>query len=395
MKKLLALLLAGALTLSMLTACGGSGSKTEEPEAEPTPTPKVWHQNPLTGEEQSFDYPYGIRPVAVMVNNIMSRDTYQSAWPQSGLSQADVIFEMETEGGITRYMALFRDYSKMPVVGPIRSARDQFVQMMFPYSCLYVHDGASTYAKQLLKTYEYENRDLYPNKNIAFRDYTEYNKGLKAFEHTEFTSGQLITAAVESGKYDIDYKEEPVNMFNWVKYDEPARVLDGVDATTIEWHFSSSYAAKMTYDPASGKYTKDHINLASGFSKPMIDAGNNGTNVEFDNILLLWTQIERYPDGILSDVDLAWGGVGYYFNGGKVEKVRWLKGLPHEPLRIVSLDGTETDVEINVGKSYIAMVDLDYFGTYSIDGQIVDVAGDYKPAEEIVVDGEGTESKDE
>ena len=65
----------------------------------------MWHQNPLTGEEKSFDYPEGQRPVAVMVNNIMSANSYQSAWPQSGLSQADVIFEMETEGGITRYMA--------------------------------------------------------------------------------------------------------------------------------------------------------------------------------------------------------------------------------------------------------------------------------------------------
>ena len=389
MKKFLTVLLSGIMMAGLFTACTSGGEVTSQPE--PEPTPKVWYQNPLTGEEQSIDYPYGVSPVAVMVNNIMSRDSYQSAWPQSGLSKADVVYEMETEGGITRYMALFRDWTKMPVVGPIRSARDQFVQLMMPMGCLYVHDGASTYAKDLMERYGYWDRDLQPNKNIAFRDLTEYNKGLKAKEHTEFTSGQLIDEAINSGKYDIDHYDEPMNMFEWVKYDEPARVLDGVDVSAIEWRFSNSYAAKMTYNAESNKYTKEHINLASNFSKPLIDAGENGAPVEFDNVFVLWTQIERYPDGILSDVSLAWGGIGYYFNGGKVEKVRWMKGEPHEGLRIVSLDGTETNVLINVGKSYIAFVDLDYFGTYMLDGVAVDSAGDYKPVEDLPVE-EGVEA---
>ena len=153
----------------------------------------------------------------------------------------------------------------------------------------------------------------------------------------------------------------------------------------------NSYAAKMTYNPETNKYTKEHINLASNFAKPLIDAGNNGVPVEFDNVFVLWTQIERYPDGILSDVSLAWGGIGYYFNGGKVEKVRWMKGEPHQPLRVVSLDGTETDVLINPGKSYISFVDLDYFGAYMLDGVVVDSAGDYKPVEDLPVE-EGVEA---
>ncbi len=392
MKKFLSLLLATITMAAVLTGCGTGGTPDVQPT--PEPTPKVWYQNALTGEEQSIDYPLGYSPVAVMVNNIMSRDSYQSAWPQSGLSKADVVFEMETEGGITRYMALFRDWTKMPVVGPIRSARDQFVQIMMPFGCLYVHDGASIYAKNMLEMYDYYDKDLQPNKGIAFRDLTEYNKGLKAKEHTEFTSGQLVDEAINSGKYDLDLHGEPQQLFEWVKYDEPARVLEGVEVSEIEWRFSNSYAAKMTYNPETNKYTKEHINLAWNFSNPLIDAGNNGVPVEFDNVLVLWTQIERYPDGVLSDVSLAWGGVGYYFNGGKVEKVRWMKGQPYEKLRIVSLDGTETDVLINTGKSYVAFVDLDYFGAYMMDGVAVDSAGDYKPVEDMPVE-EGVESTDD
>ncbi len=388
MKKVLSLVLAAVTVMGIFTGCV-SGN---EPTVEPTPTPKVYYQNPLTGEEQAVDYPYGNRPVAVMVNNIMSGDSSQSAWPQHGMSKADVVFEMETEGGITRYMALFRDWTKMGVVGPIRSARDQFVQMMLPYSCLYVHDGASTYAKAMLETYKYAQKDLIPKFGVAYRDYALAPNKVK--EHTEFTSGELITEAINGGKYEIDAYEEPVNhLFKWVKYDEPARVLDGVDVSKIDWYFSNAYAATMNYNAETGKYTKEHRNLYSKFSKPLIDASNGNAPVEFDNVFVLWTQIERYPDGVLSKVDLAWGGVGYYFNGGKVEKVRWMKGDAHQPLRIVTLDGSETDIEINIGKSYVAVVDLDYFGTFAMNDEVVDVAGDYKPVEDIEIQG-GVEAED-
>ena len=132
----------------------------------------------------------------------------------------------------------------------------------------------------------------------------------------------------------------------------------------------------------------------SNFSHPMVDGNKDNRPVEFDNAFVLWTTIERYPDGILSNVNLSWGGIGYYFNGGKVEKVRWLKGEPNEPLRIVSLDGTETDIKVNPGKSYVAIVSLDYFGTYSFDGQVVDSSGDYTPVEEIEAE-EGQEATEE
>ncbi|MBO4359803.1 MAG: DUF3048 domain-containing protein [Eubacteriaceae bacterium] len=394
MKKFFALALAAVISVSAMTACvKGTENKDKEepsaPEKTVTEVPKVYYQNPLNGEEQDIDYPWGQHCVAVMVNNIMS-DSFQSAWPQRGISDADLIFEMETEGGITRYMAIFRDYTEMPVVGPIRSARDQFVQNMMPYQALYVHDGGSTYAKQMLKDWGWDNRDIYPNSGATFRDTSLY--GQRAMEHTEFTSGALITKAVNNPKLGFNTYFEPRNVFNWVKYDQEPRVLNGQDVSEIYWRFSNSYSATMTYHPETGKYTKVHTNIGKRWSNQMVDGLRGNAPVEFDNVLILWTEITRYPDGILSKVDLAFGGVGFYFNGGKVEKVRWLKGQPLEPLRIVSLDGTEQDIEINIGKTYVAFVDLDYFGAFSFDGELVDAYGDYIPESEMEVDEGGQEA---
>ena len=62
--------------------------------------------------------------------------------PQSGISQADIIYEAVTEGGVTRLMALYSNLSKVPYVGPVRSARTQFVEMMLPLNAVYVHIGS-------------------------------------------------------------------------------------------------------------------------------------------------------------------------------------------------------------------------------------------------------------
>lgn len=388
MKKTVALRIFAMLISICFSAC----TKRTEPSQSDDSEPPAATVNPLTGLERGEDYKYGARPVAVIVNNIMSRDEYQSAWPQSGLSEADIIYEMETEGGITRYMAIFRDYGRMPVTGPVRSARDQFVQMMIPFGSLFVHDGCSTYAQALLDRFAYADKDLTPDKGVTFRDLTLYNRGLKAYEHTEYTSGKLISDAIADESNGLSgYYTEPSNAFKWAE--NGTRALKGKEISEIYFNFSKSYRARITYDEATGKYTKEHINIVSDFSKPLVDANLDNAPVEFDNAFVLWTQISRYPDGILSNVSLNFGGVGYYFNGGRMEKVRWIKGGANDPLKIVTLDGTETEIEINPGKSYIAVVSLDYFGTFSLDGELVDAYGDYSTAEEIGTE-QGVESDD-
>ena len=162
MKRTLALLLVFCLVLASLAGCGssssgagrdtGSGSTAQaappEPTATPEPTPVPLNPNPLTGLEKESDFHNGRSPVAVMVNNL-KMSSGNDAFPQWGIGSADIIYEMVTEGGITRMMAVYSDYEKMPKVGPVRSARDQHVQLMLPLGALYVHEGASIFAARM------------------------------------------------------------------------------------------------------------------------------------------------------------------------------------------------------------------------------------------------------
>ena len=380
MKKIVSLILIMLLAMSLFVACGSDPLITDgdntNPTAEatptPSPTPEPLYPEPLTGLEKDSSYPNDKSPVAVMVNNIKS-SSGNDAFPQWGIGEADLIYEMVTEGGITRLMAVFSDYANMPSVGPVRSARDQHVQMMLPYDALYVHEGASIFAKRMLgegtgvdaydpedfSMYDHRDRDLYLGSdflktgNIVKWDQALRNSG-RSQEMCAYTSGELVSAAVENGADDFG---EPEPIFNFVSYKEPERTPQGGSADSIFVQYSSYYYAGFDYNTAEGVYYKTNTKGDLHIDK------TTGEQLSFENVFVLFTNIVPYSSfghdaGQLSHVDLSQGGYGYYFTNGAYEKVRWIKGLPHEPLRIVDLEGNEIDVAVNPGKSYIGITDL-------------------------------------
>ena len=109
----------------------------------------------LTGAERSTNS----RPVAVMVNNIANSQR-QNARPQRGIGSADLLIEAKVEGGITRLCAVFSDADSIPEVGPIRSGRDQFLQLLMPWDILYYHDGESIFCTQFVSVYGYSGLNI-------------------------------------------------------------------------------------------------------------------------------------------------------------------------------------------------------------------------------------------
>ena len=329
----------------------------QEPQPQPEPeTPAIVTDpsaNPLTGLAKA-DWPEGMRPLAVMLDNV------QAALPQRGLQSADLVYEMVTEGGITRLMAVYSDYTSMPEVGPVRSARDQHVQLMFPLGAMYLHVGGSTYAKALLSQYHYEAKSLDGYFQAGALELDAQRNLTAAIEHCWFTSGELFSQAAAQYRLDTEMDGPQQAVFQFVPYVQEPRVLAGGEASQLYIRFSSYANSAFRYDAEKAQYVK------SQFGAPHLDE-NTGEAVTFDNLLVLFTDTEKYPGGILTKVNFAWGGVGWYFNGGRCEPVRWLKGAPEQPLRIVSADGAETPVEVNPGRTYIAVVGLDMYSYFRIN----------------------------
>ena len=69
-------------------------------------------------------------------------DNNINARPQSGLQEADAVYELLVEGGMTRFLALFLDKSSS-YLGPIRSARPTDPTVIRPFGATLVVSGAT------------------------------------------------------------------------------------------------------------------------------------------------------------------------------------------------------------------------------------------------------------
>jgi hypothetical protein len=117
----------------------------EAPVARPTssPSPKPPPVCPLTGEDIPKGVHIGRAAVAVKVENS------SAARPQSGLEDADIVYEEIVEGGITRFMAIYHctDAKK---IGPVRSARFDDPKIANPYTRVIAFSGGNAIVEREL-----------------------------------------------------------------------------------------------------------------------------------------------------------------------------------------------------------------------------------------------------
>ena len=325
----------------------------------------VYDADVLTGQAHRTNG----RIVGVMVNNI-SNSERQNARPQRGIGSADILIESKVEGGITRLCALFHDANDIPEVGPLRSGRDQFLQLLMPWQTLYYHDGESIFCTQFVNVYQYSGLNIggknYFNTpvhtHVAHRDSRGRNV---AYEHTEFTSGKEIRQAASNAgiglKYDYD-----TTFFRFADYrtGEENAMQGAASGRTVSITHSDHYKTSFRYDPQSRTYKMQMYSRISGKFENTVDE-LNAKQLSFDNLLVCFAPIERYSgdSGDVQQVSYISGGDAYYFSRSAVQHVRWEKASPEHPLLVY--DKTGAQMLFNRGKTYLAIVDDDEWSNFS------------------------------
>lgn len=208
--------------------------------------------NPLTGLTLSNDK-VNNRPIAIMINNL------HSGQPLLGVSEADIMYECPTEGGITRILGVFKDPSSVPAIGSVRSSRPYFISIAKGLDAIYFHLGGSTHAYEILKSGYIDSIDLIKGQ-FMWRDQNRLkNLGL---EHSALTSGERINEGIKSKAFRTQLDE---NYKYSQKFSENSQVLSGSDATKITAVFSGYKSTTFTYDEQNQTY------LISQFNKPQMD----------------------------------------------------------------------------------------------------------------------------
>lgn len=311
-KALVIFILAAILALSAAFALGLFDK--EEP---PAPPQKFYSQ--LTGEELSKEV--SNRPIlAVMIENS------ESARPQTGMDSAGIVFEAVTEGGITRFMALYQEDTPKDI-GPVRSVRPHFVSWLYGFDASIAHVGGSFKALQLV--------DSLRAKTMTQFTYTEPYRRVseRAAPHNVYASPKALRdlqQELEHGK--SQFSDIPRSD------DAPAEMPN---AKKIAIDFSSpSYAVEFRYDKETNSYKRF---LAV---EPHIDADTNKP-ITVKNIVVIKVR------GTNSDTIKAVGnGEAWLFKNGNVQKIRWEKSAHKERIKIVDEMGNE--VPLNRGDTWIA-----------------------------------------
>lgn len=332
-KKILALLL--CLSLFMLAACSKkterlSVDEGEEPQS--SVSEPVLHINPLTGLSDLADGKTDDRPVAIMINNITTAQPVQA-----GLNQADIIYETEVEGGITRLLAVYQDVSKAGTIGTIRSARYAYVDLAMGHNAIYIHHGQDpTYCAPHLK----DTDDI----NISEGNYGFRIKNGLASEHTLYTDGEKLWNGLVKDKVKTERGTSAV----WASFaDEDTPIALENTASSVTVPFSASYKSVFKYDAATGAYTRY-------FKDTLRKDYKTGEATEVKNVFVLLTSISNYPDGKHRNIALE-SGDGYYLVNGTYTAIKWSKGAASNGFKFTKADGSE--LTVNAGSSWVCIAD--------------------------------------
>ncbi len=195
-----------AIAAAITVAAGGCAHHPAIKPAPVTvrlPSPKPLAADPLNGVLMD---PAVLRHrvTAVMIDNYP-----YDARPQSGLHDAEVVYEVEAEGGITRYMALFLAASPSKI-GPVRSARTYFVDLARPYNPLFAHAGENDDVWEPLK--ELRTQGFADMEEIVGTPEAFWRDDVRDMPHNLYTSvARLRKSAPNHGWPDTPYAGAPLN----------------------------------------------------------------------------------------------------------------------------------------------------------------------------------------
>ena len=275
------------------------------------------------------------RPMAVVINNSFG------ALPQSGIAHADIVYEVLAEGSTTRLVAIFQ--SSIPEkIGPVRSARDHFVDFAFNHDAFFVHHGGSPTGYERIRRLLGENAidGMRFEGTVFWRDrsfpYWTSNSQRRAIEHSSYTGKNNLLEHIDSknirGYFNGEAGQNPRYGFRFGAV--PAgqtHVYTNVSRVVIP--FANTIYTAFTMDYATGLYEVSHA-----WGAWMDETTRTQVNVA--NILIQHTAISITDNEGRRNVTTVGRGTGYLIRDGQVFNVTWEKTGHTSPMQWFFEDGT-------------------------------------------------------
>ena len=320
-------------------------SPTEAPTVAPTPTPvptptpeptPVLVPAPLTGA------PVTGAVAAKHVLAIMVDDLY-AARPQSGLSQADVVWHAPAEGGIPRYEAWYQ--SRYPTqVGPIRSSRLYFIAWAAEWKAVYVHAGGSPQAAALDNASKGRGKVVYNADQFRWSKYL-YRVDFRYAPHNVYSDDKNLRKLAKA----VGAKPVPGQKPHWQFAPDAALELRPQGGKIVVPY----RANKITYN--YDRKTNTYKRSVSVEGKQFDAATKPKTRIAPKNVVVIAVRFISLGDKKNRlDGQVTGSGTAWIATNGKTIKGTWRKKTFSGPIRFYRADGTE--VTLTIGQTFVQVV---------------------------------------
>jgi hypothetical protein len=357
--------IASAAAVVVLGAIGGgayaltsSGSATAAPTtttATTAPGHKVTHPKkpvtaavtcPLTG----MPAPGGKVPQRPVLAVKVGNDP--DARPQSGLQDADVVYNTMAEGGITRYIAVFQCNTSTSI-GPVRSVRwdDWHILQQFGHADLAFVHGIDPDVDTVQSLPWVCDLDDFAHPNLY-----EQNPAREAPEAT-YTSTAALWGACPK-------EPAPPSPFTFSKTIHPAGSspvtsvnlgYSQYEEQDVVWQWSKSHGAFM------------HNYLENGAVTPDMDA--NGQQLQAKNVVIIVVQLQygQYEEtpGSTGDVEsiTEGGGKAYVLRDGRIQVGTWSRPSWNDIIKLTNASGKP--MTLTPGNTWFEIVPNSYSITFT------------------------------
>ncbi len=328
----------------------------EEPEVVEAEIPEGMYLSELTGEpidESIKDQ----RPIAAMVDN------ETAALPHYGIAESDVVYEMmnsTANNRITRLMCIVKDWGSIKQMGSIRSTRPTNIILSAEWNAVLCHDGGPAVHINPYLAKEWGDNHFSGTfsrvDNGKSREYTEYI--LAGDLENNFSSSDFSTTYNE---YTPDGAAE--KHFNFTTWGNEINLEDRgyakcIDAKTIDIIPFAHNSSKLVYNEDTQEYEYYE------YGEKHTDA-EDGEAASFKNVILQKCTFNQLDDNgylIYNCIDI--NQPGYYCTNGKATDIVWTK--TGELNLTQFFDSQANELEINTGKTYIALVPADTWDQMTI-----------------------------
>jgi hypothetical protein len=273
-------------------------------------------------------------PLLIQVENL-----YQ-ARPQSGLSTADVVYEYQTEGGISRFTGIW--FTRPPtsdLVGPVRSARLIDLRLLRIYGGALLFSGASNYTlaelnSSGLKAYSPDNAVV--GSTILYRTSAAPPAARYGSPHNLYTNGtELASFAQKVGLTTVGYQL-------WARTASADLPAGGAAVTSFRVPISAEETPIFTFQSTTGEYQRSEPSTPEYPATGVLDDADTNTPWEVPNVVIIQAPVIPVPadnenpeGGYTEGLDFGIGpsssGSGQLAVGGQLYGISWTQGAGGPP----------------------------------------------------------------